>query len=174
MGYRPAGTGISHKLKAKRTARVGIAVLVTGMLGFIIEAQYEPVSVTVVRVIDGDTLRVRAHGKEYTVRLTGVDTPETKHSTKAAEHFRAEASAYTRAALEGQVVELETDRTGDTRDRYGRLLRYVRIGGADFKARLIREGYAHAARRFRYSRKEPYIRLEAEARKRGRGLWSHR
>ena len=49
------------------------------MLALIIKAQYESVSATVVRVIDGDTLRVRAHGKEYTVRLTGVDTPETKH-----------------------------------------------------------------------------------------------
>ena len=174
MGYRPAGTGISHKLKTKRTARIGIAVLVAGMLTLIIEAQYEPVSATVVRVIDGDTLRVRAHGKEYTVRLTGVDTPETKHPTKAVEHFGTEASAYTQAALEGQRIELEQDRTGDTRDRYGRLLRYVHLNGEDFNARLIREGYAHAIRGFRYSRKALYIRLEQEARRRGRGLWSRR
>ena len=33
MGYRPAGTGISHKLKTKRTARIGIAVLVAGDAG---------------------------------------------------------------------------------------------------------------------------------------------
>ena len=129
MGYRPARMGISRKLKTKRKARIGIAVLVAGMLTLIIEAQYEPVSATVVRVIDGDTLRVRAHGKEYTVRLAGVDTPETKHPTKAVEHFGAEASAYTQAALEGQQIELEQDRTGATRDRYGRLLRYVRLNG---------------------------------------------
>ena len=43
------------------------------------------------------------------------------------------------------------DRTGDTRDRYGRLLRYVYLNGDNFNARLIREGYAHAIRGFRYS-----------------------
>ena len=63
------------------------------------------------------------------MRLTGVDTPETKHPTKAVEHFGAEASAYTQAALEGQRIELEQDRTGDTQDRYGRLLRYVHLNG---------------------------------------------
>ena len=120
-----------------------------------------------VRVIDGDAIRVRVQGKEYTVRLIGVDTPETAHPTKAVQHFWAEASAYTKAAL-------EADPTGDTRDRYGRLLRYVHLDGQNFNARLIREGYGHAIRRFRYSLKAQFIRLEDSARKAGRGLWSPR
>ena len=41
---------------------------------------------------------------------------------------------------------LEKDRSGDTVDRYGRLLRYVLLDGDNFNARLIREGYAHAYR----------------------------
>ena len=71
-------------------------------------------------------------------------------------------------------VTLEADPTGDTRDRYGRLLRYVRLDGENFNARLIREGYGHAIRRFRYSLKAQFIRLEDSARKAGRGLWSPR
>ena len=63
------------------------------------------------------------------MRLIGADTPETKHPTKTVQHFGAEASAYTKAALEGRTVTLETDRTGDTVDRYGRLLRYVYLDG---------------------------------------------
>jgi micrococcal nuclease len=39
-------------------------------------------SVTVIRIIDGDTLVVNYDGKEETVRLIGVDTPETVHPTK--------------------------------------------------------------------------------------------
>ena len=116
----------------------------------------------------------RVQGKEYIVRLIGVDTPETVHPTKTAQHFGAEASAYTKAALEAKTVTLETDRTGDTRDRYGRLLRYVHLDGQNFSARLIREGYGHAIRRFRYSLKAQFIRLEDSARKAGRGLWSPR
>ena len=82
----------------------------------------------------------------------GVDTPETKHPTKAVEYFGREASAFTKAALEGKTVLLAKDRTGDTVDRYGRLLRYVLLDGDNFNARLIREGYAHAYRRFPFSK----------------------
>ena len=48
-------------------------------------------------------------------------------------------------------MELRQDRVGDTRDRYGRPLRYVYLAGEDFNARLIRDGYAHAIRRFSYT-----------------------
>ena len=34
------------------------------------------------RVIDGDTISVRLDGVRYTVRVTGVDTPETTHPTR--------------------------------------------------------------------------------------------
>ena len=71
-------------------------------------------------------------------------------------------------------MTLEADPTGDTRDRYGRLLQYVHLDGENFNARLIREGYAHAIRGFRYSKRAQFIRLEDETRRRGRGLWSPR
>ena len=174
MGNRTAGMNITSKLKTKRTARTGITVLLFGVMALITQAQFGPVDATVERVIDGDTIRVRVQGKQYTVRLIGVDTPETVHPTQAVQHFGAEASAFTKAALETKTVTLETDPTGDTRDRYGRLLRYVHLDGQNFNARLIREGYGHAIRRFRYSLKAQFIRLEDSARKAGRGLWSPR
>ena len=174
MGNRTAGMNIASKLKTKRTARIGIALLVFGRLALITQAQFEPIEATVVRGIDRDTIRVRVRGKVHTVRLIGVDTPETVHSTKTVQHFGAEASAYTKAALEGKTVLLQKDRTGDTVDRYGRWLRHVLLDGQNFNARLIREGYGHAIRRFRYSLKAQFIRLEDSARKAGRGLWSPR
>ena len=82
MGNRTTGMNIASKLKTKRTARIGIALLVFGMLALITQAQFEPIDATVVRVIDGDTIRVRVRGKVHTVRLIGVDTPETVHPTK--------------------------------------------------------------------------------------------
>ena len=174
MGYRAAGTNLAHKLKSKRTGRIGVLILMGGMLAFITEAQFEPIEATVVRVVDGDTIRVRVRGKVHTVRLIGVDTPETVHPTKTVQHFGAEASAYTRAALEGKTVTLEADPTGDTRDRYGRLLRYVHLDGQNFNARLIREGYGHAYRRFPFSKRTEFIQLEEQARRRGIGLWNRR
>ena len=61
-----------------------------------------------------------------------------------------------------------------TIDRYGRLLRYVLLDGDNFNARLIREGYAHAYRRFPFSKRAEFIQLEEQARRRGIGLWNRR
>ena len=88
------------------------------------------------------------------------------------QRFGQEVSAFTTAVLEGRTVQLETDRTGDTVDRYGRLLRYVYLDGQNFNARLISEGYAHAIRGFRYSKRASFIRLEEAAKRLGKGLWS--
>ena len=71
-------------------------------------------------------------------------------------------------------MRLVKDPAGDTRDRYGRLLRYLYLYGNNFNARLIHEGYAHAYRRFPFSKHREFIRLEEQARKRGKGLWSRR
>ena len=57
------------------------------MLALITEAQFEPRTVKVARVIDGDTIQVLSDGRQYTVRLIGADTPETKHPTEAVQRF---------------------------------------------------------------------------------------
>ena len=74
--------------------------------------------------MDGDTLRIRLAGRTETVRLIGVNTPETVHPTKPVECFGPEASAHTHEMLPvGTDVWLERDI--EARDKYGRLLAYV-------------------------------------------------
>ena len=158
-------------LRAKMT---GLAMFVGGFMGLITSAQLDLISAHVERVIDGDTIQVRVEGKRRTVRLIGVDTPETKHPTKPVQYFGREASAFTKAALEGKRVMLQKDRTGDTIDRYGRWLRYVLLDGDNFNARLIREGYAHAYRRFPFSKRTEFIQLKEQARRQEIGLWNRR
>ena len=118
-----------------RAKMIGLAMFIGGFMGLITSAQLDPISAHVERVIDGDTIHVRVEGKRYTVRLIGVDTPETKHPTRAVQYFGREASAFTKAALEGKTVLLQKDRTGDTVDRYG---------------------YAHACRRFPFSKRTEF------------------
>ena len=75
-------------------------------------------------VVDGDTLRVRLGRHTETVRLIGVDTPETVHPDRPVGCFGPEASAHTKALLPpGTDIRLERD--VEARDRYGRLLAYV-------------------------------------------------
>jgi micrococcal nuclease len=96
---------------------------------------------TVVATIDGDTIVVRfRNGHDETVRLLGVDTPETHHPTKPVQCYGPEASAYTRARLLGRRVVLERD--AEVRDKYGRFLAYIVLDGARYNDELLRAGYA--------------------------------
>ena len=54
MGYRAVGTNIASKLKTKRTAGIGVLILIGGLLALTTEAQFQPRAVRVDCVIDGD------------------------------------------------------------------------------------------------------------------------
>jgi micrococcal nuclease len=94
----------------------------------------------VVQVLDGDTVVVQRDGAPETIRLLGVDTPETHHPRKPVQCYGPEASAYTVSRLFGQLVRLEDD--VERHDIYGRRLAYVYLHGANFEEELLRKGYA--------------------------------
>jgi micrococcal nuclease len=95
----------------------------------------------VVQVLDGDTIVVRrAGGTDETIRLLGVDTPETHHPRKPVQCYGPEAAAYTTRRLFGQVVQLQDD--VERHDIYGRRLAYVYLDGHNFERNLLQRGYA--------------------------------
>ena len=157
-----------------RAACVALAAALLGSVGWgwlVGGRAPAPYRATVVDALDGDTIVARFDdGSTATVRLLGVDTPETHHPHKPVECFGPEASAYTRARLLGQRVVLERD--AERYDIYGRLLMFVRIGGARFNDELLRLGYArllvippnglHA---------RAMLRAELDAHRARRGLW---
>ena len=78
-----------------------------------------------------------------TVRLIGVDTPETVDPRKPVQFFGKEASEFTRRLAQGKVVRLEFDyqRT----DKYQRTLAYVFLSDGTFlNAEIVTQGYGHA------------------------------
>jgi endonuclease YncB( thermonuclease family) len=112
----------------------------------------------VTNVVDGDTLDIDAlDGNKLTtrVRLIGVDTPETKKPGTPVMYYGPEASEFTRSAADGKLVTIWLDAAGGTRDRYGRLLAYVRLPDG----RVLNEAY------------QKYVQLEASAMRNERGLW---
>lgn len=127
---------------------------------------------TVVEPVDGDTVVMRVGRTTETVRLLGVDTPETKHPTKPVECFGAEASARTAALLPpGTAVRLERD--VEPRDRYGRLLAYVHLDdGTLVNLALVAEGYgAVLVIEPNHAHAPALRRAGADARAAGLGLW---
>jgi micrococcal nuclease len=128
---------------------------------------------SVVRVVDGDTVEVQVGGREETVRLIGIDTPETVDPRSPVECFGAEASDRSKALLpEGTEVRLVAD--VEPRDRYDRLLAYVyRDDGTFVNLALVEDGYASV---LTYppnvAHVDEFTAAAARAREEGRGLWA--
>lgn len=125
--------------------------------------------VIVTTVVDGDTFKVQLD-KVESVRIIGIDTPETVHPSKPVQCFGKEASAKLKELLQGKEVALEKNPAED-RDKYDRLLRYVNLDGVDIGAKMIEEGYAFSYKQYPHPRLEAYNTLEQAAREENRGLW---
>jgi micrococcal nuclease len=128
----------------------------------------------VTKVVDGDTIHVRLGHSTETVRLIGIDTPETHRPNTPVECFGKEATKAMRRLLPtGTAVSLQRD--AEARDRYGRLLAYVyRSKDRTFvNLEMARTGFA-AAYTFppNVAHADEFVSAAADARDAGRGLWS--
>lgn len=130
--------------------------------------------VRVSHVSDGDTIKVMMNGAEQTVRMIGMNTPETVDPRRPVECFGKEASAHAKAVLIGASVRLEADATQDDTDKYGRILRYVFLeDGTNFNRQMIADGFA-----YEYTYEKPYRyqkefrAAQADAQANERGLWA--
>lgn len=155
---RMTKTGIRAKTKKFITVFAGlIIVLLASYMGCTVN---HPVNsfeqAEVVRVVDGDTIKIdRGNGNE-TVRLIGINAPESVHPDASKNTQEGmESSDHLKSMLkEGDIIWLESD-VSDT-DQYDRLLRYVwLVEPTDtvddsfaktnmLNAVLVSEGYANA------------------------------
>lgn len=127
----------------------------------------------VVSVVDGDTIKVNYQGKITSVRLIGVNTPETVDPRKSVECFGQEASNYLKSKLNGQTVTLIADPTQSDRDKYDRLLRYVYLDGKDVGLDIISNGYGYEyTYNLPYEKQGSYLAAQTSAENAGKGLWA--
>jgi micrococcal nuclease len=121
----------------------------------------------VASITDGDTLAL-ASGER--VRLVQIDTPELGTGEC---YSRAARTALLQRVPVGSRVRLEADRSLDTVDRYGRLLRYVHRGSTNVTVALVRAGaaapYFYERARGRYASRLLSEAVAAKAAR--RGLW---
>lgn len=100
-------------------------------------------------IVDGDTIHAKDEaGKEEIIRLLVVNTPEIHNTTDRNICFGNMAKKYTEKNLLGKKVSLWGDSTQPKRDKYDRLLVYLKVStSADFfNDSLMREGYAKVFR----------------------------
>lgn len=104
-----------------------------------------PIPAELVRVIDGDSIYVRADiwpGQvvSVNVRLSGIDTAEKRARCEAARHFAAQAEALTVAATKLGSLRLYDVRFGKYAGRV--VARVETVGGVDLASALIDAGLA--------------------------------
>jgi len=131
----------------------------------------------VVKVVDGDTIKVLRNGATTTVRLIGADTPEVVDPRKPVQCFGPEASAETKRliAASADEVRLESDPTQSEYDQYGRLLAYVYLqDGTLLERQLIATGFAreYTFKNRPYEFQSQFRAAQANARTANLGLWS--
>jgi micrococcal nuclease len=112
--------------------------------------------------------------KEETVRLIGVNTPESVDPRTTVECFGHEASNKMKELIKDKSIYLVKDASQQERDKYGRLLGYVFLEDGTFiNEKMIADGYA-----FEYTYNIPYKyqkdfkSLENIARAGETGLWN--
>ena len=133
---------------------------------------------TVTKVSDGDTIHVTTPEKtKLTVRLYGMDAPETPkinqrtgHINKPGQPYGEESWKALEAKIMGKQVRMDII---DIDRRYKRMVGMIWIGNRNINLEMVKEGYAEAYLEYL---KEPYraqfIRAEREARSARKGIWS--
>jgi micrococcal nuclease len=129
---------------------------------------------SVVSVVDGDTVKLSIDGTTQTIRLIGLDTPETVDPRKPVQCFGKEASNKAKELLTGRSVRLEVDASQGTLDKYGRTLGYIfRDDGLFYNKHMIEQGFAHEyTYNIPYKYQSEFKAAEKSARENQRGLWS--
>ena len=135
--------------------------------------QADPGLYSVNHFVDGDTIAVDMNGSIETVRMIGVDTPETHKPNTPVQCYGPEAAAYTKQLIGTNKVRLQADPLDTNRDRYNRLLRYVLLpDGRLVEKELIVNGYGFAYTQFPFEKTDEFKTAQQAAQTAKKGLWA--
>lgn len=121
----------------------------------------------IVGVVDGDTVDLLISGRElHRIRLAGIDAPEKGQPF----------GAVSKRALSDLVFNRQVVVSANKRDRYGRLVGRIVVGGADANLQMVRNGFAWHYKKYASEQstddRERYAAAEVAARLGRHGLWA--
>lgn len=129
---------------------------------------------SVLHVADGDTFSVWMNDEVETVRVIGIDSPETGEKYRRKECFGRESTQKAIEILVDKKVSLEVDPTQADRDQYDRLLRHVFLeDGVNYGLKMIEDGFAEEltfeGRKYNYQNE--FLSTQEKAKQEKKGLW---
>lgn len=127
-------------------------------------------SCRVIKIYDGDTIRVKGETLAFKVRLAGIDCPESGWKNVPEQPFAREAKQLLSDLILSEPVVLKQHGTGG----YNRVLAEVFFRGENINLKMIRRGLAEV-----YRGRPPesldideFRQAEKEARRKRKGIWS--
>lgn len=154
-------------LKSKQTRSFAQAL---ALIAFVLVASHSATADSlrgeVVGLADGDTITVLDSTKQqHKIRIAGIDAPEKRQP-----HGQT-----SKDSLASMVFRQQVTVQWSKRDRYGRLVGKVIVGGRDAGLEQVSRGMAWHYKAYMREQssedQERYARAEQEARTRTRGLW---
>ena len=112
-----------------------------------------------IRVVDGDTIRAEAKGKEIKIRLVEIDAPEMDQP------FGAQSKNFLNRLLYKKNVKL----ISQGEDRYGRILGEIYVDGESANTSMIKSGFAWVYDR--YAKNLSSYEYQNLAKANNLGLW---
>lgn len=176
-----------EKLESRtKIPKRSLKTILTSLAVFLFVGLFYPFStasetVEVVKIADGDTVDVRLDEEVETIRLKGVDTPETvgyntpgeyegvpSQNWKCLENWGYNAKDYVKQKIEGKEVILSYRKGVLTVERgaFSRLIGkiYLKSSNGSLNRQLVKEGYAR-------SYGDYYQYIEDSARLNSTGVW---
>ena len=144
---------------------IAIVVLLLAISASALAGQFK-----VTRVTDGDTVKVAGNDEKMTIRLVGIDAPETsKKKNQPGQPFSQKSTKYLAKLVLNKSVEVKSYGT----DRYGRTLGVVFVSGKDMNLEMVKAGLAevYRGRPAEGLDLKPYWNAETGAKKTGIGMW---
>lgn len=115
---------------------------------------------TVIRIHDGDTMRLNCAGESISVRMICIDAPET-----AQKPWGMQSRDYLRSQTDTEVELIAHEK-----DRYGRTVGEVISKGKNLNLAQVQAGQAAVYRQ--YCKDPRFISAETQAKNKQLGIWS--
>jgi len=118
------------------------------------------------KIIDGDTLVIEVENKEETIRMVGINAPESN------ECGGVESAKKLKVLLENKKIIIKRDETQDDKDIYGRTLRYVFLEGVNINQKMVEDGWAKEyTYKTAYKYQSDFKKVQNEAKEKKLGIW---
>lgn len=123
----------------------------------------------VLKVFDGDTIKVTRVDLIFKIRLVGIDSPEIGFRGQKTQPFSQKAKHYLEGLVGNKKVRIKSYGTG----AYNRQLAEVFVGNKNINIEMIRAGLAevYKGKRPKKLDSQSYLKEELRARRAGKGMW---